>query len=52
MLGRTLILYGHYEQVKLLKPSSPLTLKLSGIFLAVSSASIMTSLQTEIAGYR
>ncbi|GMI41614.1 hypothetical protein TrCOL_g10411 [Triparma columacea] len=51
MLGRTLILYGHYEQVKLLKPSSPLTLKLSGIFLAVSSASIMTSLQTEIAGY-
>ena len=52
MLGRTLVLYGHYEQVKLLKSSSPLTLMLSGVFLAVSSASILTSLQTEVTGYR
>ncbi|GMH73567.1 hypothetical protein TrRE_jg3371 [Triparma retinervis] len=51
MLGRTLVLYGHYEQVKLLKSSSPLTLMLSGVFLAVSSASILTSLQTEVTGY-
>jgi len=51
MLGRNLLVYGQYEQVKLLSSASPLILVLCGGFLAVSSASILTSLQTELTGY-